>query len=225
LRRTQIQNFDVRYELYPGKGNTFSVSGFYKTFQDPIEKTQNPKAANTEITYKNVGDATLYGAELEMVQNLMFISPKLKNFKWGLNASLIQSQVQVDSLEFAARKEIDPNASETRPMYSQSPYIFNSYLNYDSDSSDFGLNLSFNVFGKRLALVSQGDLPDIYEMPRPSLDFNMFKDFGKSFQATVSVKNILNPEVRLVHEYGGSEFVYSGNRRGVRWSLGLKYKI
>ena len=225
LRRSLIQNFDVRYELYPGKGNTFSVSGFYKTFQDPIEQTQNPKAANTEITYKNVGDATLYGAELEMVQNLLFISPKLKNFKWGFNASLIQSQVQVDSLEFAARKEIDPNASETRPMYSQSPYILNSYINFDSDSSDFGLNLSFNVFGKRLALVSQGDLPDIYEMPRPSLDFNMFKDFGKSFQATVSVKNILNPQVRFVHEYGGSEFVYSGNRRGVRWSLGLKYKI
>lgn len=225
LKRTLIQNFDLRYELFPGKGQNVSVSGFYKMFQDPIEKTQNPKAGNTEITYKNVGDATLYGLELEFVKSLIFISPKLKNIKWGLNGSLIKSQVKVDSLEYAVRKEIDENASETRPMYSQSPYIFNTYLNFDHDSSDFSANVSFNIFGKRLALVSQGDLPDIYEMPRPSLDLNVFKKIGPKFQATASVKNILNPQVKLIHEYAGKEYIYSGNTAGIRWSLGLKYKI
>ncbi|MBO6518358.1 MAG: TonB-dependent receptor, partial [Bacteroidia bacterium] len=225
LKRTLIQNFDVRYELFPGRGRNFSLSGFYKMFQNPIEQTQNPKAGNTEITYTNVGDATLYGAELEFVQGLDVVSPLLKNFKWGLNASLIKSEVTVDSLEFAVRKEIDENVSATRPMYSQSPYIFNSFLNFDHDSSEFSANVSFNMFGKRLALVSQGDLPDVYEMPRPSLDVNLFKKFGKRFQATASIKNILNPEVKLVHEYAGTEYIYSGNRRGVRWSLGVKYKI
>lgn len=225
LKRSLIQNFDVRYELFPGRGQSFSVSGFYKMFKNPIEKTQNPKAANTEITYKNVGDATLYGVELEFVQSLGLISPRLKNFKWGLNGSLIKSEVAVDSLEYAVRKEIDENVSATRPMYSQSPYIFNSYINFDHDSTDFSANVSFNVFGKRLALVSQGDLPDVYEMPRPSLDINLFKKFGKGFQATASIKNVLNPQVRLVHEYAGEEYVYSGSRRGISWSLGLKYRL
>ena len=225
LKRTLIRNFDVRYELYPGRGNTFSLSGFYKMFQDPIEKTQNPKAANTEITYKNVGDATLYGLELEFVQGLERISKSLHNFTLGLNGSLIQSQVAVDSLEYAVRKEIDENASSTRPMYSQSPYIFNTYLNFENDSNTFSANVSFNIFGKRLALVSQGDLPDIYEMPRPSLDVNLFKKVGTHFQVTASVKNILNPQVRLIHEYAGKEYVYSGSTAGVRWSLGLKYKL
>ena len=225
LKRSLIQNFDVRYELFPGRGQQFSLSGFYKTFENPIEQTQNPKAANTEITFKNVGNATLYGLELEFVKSLKTVSPLLKNFKWGLNGSLIQSQVAIDSLEFAARKEIDEDASNTRPMYSQSPYIFNTYLNFDHDSSNFSANVSFNVFGKRLALVSQGDLPDIYEMPRPSLDVNLFKKVGERFQLTASVKNILNPQVKLVHEYAGEEYIYSGNTRGVRWSFGAKYKI
>ncbi len=225
LKRTLIQNFDVRYELFPGKGQNFSVSGFYKMFQNPIEQTQNPKAANTEITYKNVGDATLYGVEVEFVQTLKIISTKLDNFKWGFNASYIKSQVKVDSLEYAVRKEIDENASETRPMYSQSPYIFNTYLNFDNDSNTFSANVSFNIFGKRLALVSQGDLPDIYEMPRPSLDVNLFKTINTKFQFTASIKNILNPQVKLVHEYAGTEYIYSGNTPGVTWSLGLKYKI
>lgn len=225
LKRTLIQNFDVRYELFPGRGRSFSLSGFYKMFQNPIEKTQNPKAANTEITYKNVGDAKLYGLELEFVQGLDLITPALKNFKWGLNGSLITSKVTVDSLEYAVRKEIDENASATRPMYSQSPYIFNTYLNFDNDSSTFSANVSFNIFGKRLALVSQGDLPDVYEMPRPSLDVNLFKSIGTKFQATASIKNILNPQVRLIHEYAGKQYVYSGSTQGVRWSLGVKYKI
>ncbi|MFT5725816.1 MAG: TonB-dependent receptor, partial [Bacteroidia bacterium] len=225
LKRTLIQNYDVRYELYPSKGKSISVSGFYKRFQDPIEQTQNPKAANTEITYKNVGKASLQGVELEFVQSLRFISYRLDNIKWGLNGSIIKSQVKVDSLEYAVRKEIDINASETRPMYSQSPYIFNSYLNFDNDSNTFSANVSFNIYGKRLALVSQGDLPDVYEMPRPSLDVNLFKKVGKKFQVTASVKNILNPRVRMIHEYAGTEYIYSGNNRGVSWSFGLKYKI
>ncbi|MFT7590614.1 MAG: TonB-dependent receptor [bacterium] len=225
LKRTLIQNFDVRYELYPSRGQSFSVSGFYKKFHNPIEQTQNPKAANTEITYKNVGNANLYGVELEFVQNLSWVSYKLENFKWGLNGSLIKSQVKVDSLEYAVRKEIDNNASETRPMYSQSPYIFNTYLNFENDSNTFSANVSFNIFGKRLALVSQGDLPDVYEMPRPSLDVNLFKSIGPKFQLTASVKNILNPRVRLIHEYAGQEYIYSGNNAGISWSFGLKYKI
>ena len=127
-------------------------------------------------------------------------------------------------MEYAVRKEIDENASETRPMYSQSPYIFNSYLNFENDSNTFSANVSFNMLGKRLALVSQGDLPDVYEMPRPSLDVTLFKTLNKKFQLTGSVKNVLNPRVRLVHEYAGQEYIYSGNNAGVRWSLGLKYK-
>lgn len=225
LKRTLIQNFDVRYELYPSRGKSFSVSGFYKRFENPIEQTQNPKAANTEITYKNVGNATLYGLEVEFVQSLSFISYRLENIKWGLNGSLIKSQVKVDSLEYAVRKEIDENASETRPMYSQSPYIFNSYLNFENDSNTFSANVSFNMFGKRLALVSQGDLPDVYEMPRPSLDLTLFKSLGAKFQLTGSVKNILNPRIRLIHEYAGQEYIYSGNNAGISWSVGLKYKI
>ena len=79
--------------------------------------------------------------------------------------------------------------------------------------------MSFNIFGKRLALVSQGDLPDVYEMPRPSLDVTMFKSLGEKFQLTGSIKNILNPRVRLIHEYAGQQYVYSGNNAGISWSL------
>jgi TonB-dependent receptor len=225
LVRTQIQNIDIRYELFPKAGDYFSVSGFYKTFKNPIEKTQNPVAAATEITFKNVGDANLYGVEIELRKGLDFISPKVKDFQIGGNFSLIRSEVRIDSLEFAVRKEIDENALETRSMYNQSPYIINGFINYENDSSGTSFNISYNVFGKRLVLVSQGILPDIYEMPRPSLDVNVFQKIGDRFTSSLSVKNILNPATRFVHEYGGQEFEYSSFTRGIQFSVGLKYKI
>ncbi|MCB9263232.1 MAG: carboxypeptidase regulatory-like domain-containing protein [Flavobacteriales bacterium] len=229
LRRTKIQNFDIRYELVPSRGKTFSLSGFYKMFDAPIEKTQNPTAGNTEITFSNVGNATLYGLEMEWLQNLAFVNPRLEIIEWGFNGSLIKSIVTIDSFEYTVRKEIDETASPTRPMYGQSPYIFNTYFNIrnkvNKDSSDFTANISFNIFGKRLALVSQGDLPDVYEMPRPSLDVNLFKKIGSKSQVVVSVKNILNPQVKFVHNYARTDYIYSGSTQGIRWSIGYKHTL
>jgi len=225
LVRTLIQNFDFRYEVFPKKGEYFSISAFYKSFENPIEKTQNPIASNTEITFTNVGDASLFGVEMEINKSLEFVNVHLKDFKIGFNGSLIKSQVEIDSLEFQVRSEIDVEASKTRPMYSQSPYIVNAYLGYKNDSSGTGVNLSYNVFGKRLALVSQGELPDVYEMPRPALDLSIFQNIGKRYVASISVKNILNPETRFTHNYGGRDYLYSSFKRGSSFSLGIKYKI
>lgn len=229
LVRSVIHNYDVRYEIFPEtRGDYFAVSGFYKTFQNPIEKTQNPIASNTEITFKNVGDAVLYGVELEVSKSLAFINEKsklLQDMKVGANASFMKSQVHIDSLEYAVRSEIDPSAKKVRPMYSQSPYLINGYLTYQNDTNGLQATVSFNVFGKRLALVSQGQLPDVYEMPRPSLDFTLFKDIGKKFKLTFSAKNLLNPQTRFIHDFKGQEYVYSSFRRGRTFTFGLKYKI
>ncbi|OYZ58574.1 MAG: hypothetical protein B7Y19_01855, partial [Sphingobacteriales bacterium 24-40-4] len=41
LKRAKIFNGDLRYELYPSAGETFTVSAFYKNFNDPIEQRVN----------------------------------------------------------------------------------------------------------------------------------------------------------------------------------------
>jgi hypothetical protein len=37
LKRATVQNYDIRYEIYPSKGQMFTVSYFMKQFKDPIE--------------------------------------------------------------------------------------------------------------------------------------------------------------------------------------------
>jgi len=65
LKRTLVNNFDLRIEKYlPGAG-LISVSGFYKQFNKPIEQLMNPQAQNVELSWRNVQEANVIGMELE----------------------------------------------------------------------------------------------------------------------------------------------------------------
>ena len=55
LNRTKIVNIDGRLEVFPRLRELLSLSAFYKHFNDPIEQVIISTAANTEITWKNVG--------------------------------------------------------------------------------------------------------------------------------------------------------------------------
>ena len=56
LERTQIDNFDFRWEAFPQIGGILAVSAFYKRFQKPIEQIVQPQA-EVRITYENAEGA------------------------------------------------------------------------------------------------------------------------------------------------------------------------
>ena len=74
LKETRINNFDLRWEAFKQGGQLLSVSGFYKTFDDPIELVRIPQALTTnEFQPRNVGSAQVLGVELELRRNLSLI--------------------------------------------------------------------------------------------------------------------------------------------------------
>ena len=77
LEATKIINADLRWEYYMPGGQIFSVSTFYKNFTNPIEMTSFDATAPNSFTPRNVGDANLFGVELEVRKNLSFINPKM----------------------------------------------------------------------------------------------------------------------------------------------------
>ena len=142
-----------------------------------------------------------------------------------MNASYIYARTQVDSAEFLARKEIDPNASITRPMFGQSPYIVNVYLSYMNAPQNFGINVSLNVWGERLSFVSRGRVPDVYEQPRPALDMTAQKGIGEKWAITFRARNLLNPEFKQVHDFDGQEYIFGSFTIGRTYSIGVKYSF
>ena len=62
LKIATIENFDFRYEIFPGKGQLFSISAFYKKFKNPIELQA---LANNANKYQNAAGGEAKGIELE----------------------------------------------------------------------------------------------------------------------------------------------------------------
>lgn len=223
LQRTLIDNFDLRWELFPTTSELVSVSAFYKDFSNPIELVINPLAANLEGNYRNVQRAQVYGLEFEFRKQLGFITPAMKNFRAGGNLTLIRSQQTIAADELAQIRALNPYADETREMFGQSPYTINADLAYVNDSIGLTISANYNVFGPRISAVSRGGTPNVYEMPRPSMDCSISKDLGKRWSLTLRGRNLFNPAYRRVHQFAGQEFVYSSYRIGRSVSLGLSY--
>lgn len=225
LTRTLITNLDLRWEWFFSLTEMVSVSTFYKYFENPIELTQDFATQNLRFTYVNRESALVAGAEFEVKKNLSFLGDAFSKFQIGANASFIYSETPLTEEEILNIKTVDPTRSETRPLFGQSPYVFNGELAY-IDREDKGLTVSanFNVFGPRLFAVG-GAAPDIYEQPRPSLNISASKDLGKGFSVRLRANNLLNPEYKFTQTFKEQEYFFRNNRIGRTFSLGVTYQV
>jgi len=223
LERTLIDNFDLRWEMFPGIGEVMAVSAFYKHFDKPIERAI--KHENGEIQYQNVDQAKVYGMEFEIRKRLDFMGKFFSNFTAGGNLSLIHSAVKIPELRLSYIKVYDPDASDTRPLQGQSDYIINFMLSYDNYNSNTSATVSFNVFGERLSEVAERATPDIYEQPRPELNFVLSQGLFSNFTFKMSLKNILSSDHKKVHHYLDKDYVAQEHETGRKLSLGISYSI
>lgn len=223
LKRTLIDNVDVRWEWFTRPGEILAAGLFYKVLSNPIERAF--VSENGEIQYQNVDEATVYGTELELRKRLDFIGSFFAGFQFGGNLSLVYSRVDIPATELNRIRHYNPDTETARPLQGQSPYILNLDLAYDNEKTGTMAGLSFNVFGDRLSEVSDGDTPDIYEKSRPDLDFIMNQNLGRNLGLKFSVKNILDSETKKVYTFKDTDYIYQLNKKGVTVALGLSYDI
>ena len=225
LNRSLANNFDLRWELFMRPGEMVSVSGFYKKLFDPIEVYSEEITQNPEYHFRNGNDGDVYGAEFEFRKQLDFIG-FLKDFMLGANVTYIYSKVDEDAERVENARLNDPGFEDTRPMFGQAPYVINSYLMYDNQKLDLEANVSFNVSGPKLIIIEQGSTPNVYEMPRPDLRFNISKGFAKNFNVKFGVKNILDSEYAISYlHHSGDEYNFIKYKSGIEYSFGISYEI
>ena len=108
---------------------------------------------------------------------------------------------------------------------------------YRSNPLSLNAAVLYNRIGKRIVGVGRSmgstentvNIPDSYEMPRNSLDFNVSKELGKHFEVKLSARNILNENVLykqfLDTEHGTVEEVTRRYRPGRNFSITAGYKF
>ncbi|MHB1050203.1 MAG: TonB-dependent receptor [Bacteroidota bacterium] len=223
LERTLVNNYDLRWEWFTRPGEITAVSGFYKAFTNPIERAI--VSNNNQGQFQNVAEATVYGIEFEVRKKLDQLWDPLTNVHIGANVTLIQSEVDIPSKEMLVVKQLDPNAGSKRGLQGQSPYVVNVDLGYDDFATKTNAAVTYNIFGKRLSEVSLGGSPNVYELPRASLDATFSRGIFEYFVLKVGLKNLLDAPVKKVQEYKGQEFIVVEHRYGRSISLGISYSL
>jgi outer membrane receptor protein involved in Fe transport len=214
LKRATIDNFDFRAELFPGKAQLFSLSGFYKKFKNPIEILALPATTN-QTKYVNTSSAKVYGAEIEirmLLSTLAGIKKQdafLSRFTLSINAAYIKSNVHLnegDSLFGYAASQV----FRDRPLVGQSPYILNGSLGYEDDKNGFSATVSANRVGDRIyvAGIASDVSPtaDIYERSRTVIDLQIAKSFfKKAIELKFTAKDILSQNQRFYFDFDSSQ--------------------
>jgi len=226
LRRTLVDNYDLRLEWFTGPGEIIAISGFYKTFVDPIVlQITDFNNSTVKLQWNNVDKATVYGVEFELRERLDIIHESLKDLSFGGNVSLINSEVVIPDEELKLMRLYDADASDTRPFHGQSPYLINMNLNYDDYDNGFNASLFYNVFGKRLIAVGFSGAPDVYEQPFHLLNLTLSKTIIENISMKLSVTNLLNSKEEKTQDFLGTKYTYESATKGTTLSLAVKYSL
>lgn len=229
LRNAEIQNFDLRWELYPSLTETVSFALFYKDFKNPIESLYgNFGSEQSTFLFRNTERAYARGIEVDLRKSManVFRSRFLSRMSVLANVSFIDSRVTLGEDLSQLLRAVD------RPLQGQSNFIVNSGLFYDDDLNGLQVNLNYNVIGKRILLVGAGAIPDTYEMPRNVLDFSVRKTISSRLSARLGIKDIFNQEFLLLQD-GNEDGVFDRKndqafrrfKPGTQYSLSLSYEF
>jgi len=228
LKRSLIDNADIRFEFYPEAGQILSVSAFYKKFDNAIESLNSDAGSTRIITYFNSDKATVYGLEFEARKSLDFIVDNdfMKNTTAYANLSLIKSNVTnpVNS---------GLNLLETeRPMVGQAPYVINAGLQHSFLDNKLNFNALYNKVGRRLAVAAGASYPSVWEAPRDVIDLQIgMKVLKNKGELKFNAGDILNQGNTMYYDlnqnkkYDGNpvDQTLGGYKSGSNFSLAFSY--
>lgn len=197
LKRAIADNYDLRYELFPGAAEQLLFGAFFKRIKDPIEYTFQPDATRGQDIYYtpgNFGTANNYGAEIDYI--------KFFN-KIGIKANYTYTHSRITTPKTSRR--INPSTGniepflvdQSRPLYGQSEHIGNLSLLYKNTKNGVEVQLAGAYTGERINTVSQFLNNDLWQKAFIQMDASAEKRFKSGISVFVKANNLLNTPAKL----------------------------
>ena len=222
LKPSDDYNFDAKYEYYFSSSELVTVTGFYKNIQNSIARTEIPSGGNT-LTYLNVGNASVYGLEIEARKNLYEIEDKDLKIVGGLNTSILVSNVDLD------KSSIAQFTNATSDLEGATPFLLNADISINKKYNDntFMSSVVFNYFSERVYSIGTRGFENVLEKGIPTLDLVSSYNFNNNYSIKLKATNILNPDYQLTRAGfdGGENIVLRNYKKGVNLSLGFAYNF
>ena len=218
LKNGYNYNVDLRYDLFSQKGNgdMFSVTGYFKKLEAPIEQTQESSGGTVVRSFRNAEDGVAMGLEVEFRKEIA------KNLRVGANGSFMYTNVVLP--------EGGVYTDSERALQGASPFLINADLSYTprfSDSSNLSLALVYNVQGSRIETVGIYETGNIKQQTLHTMDFIAGYTLNKNLSFSLKVKDMLNSTIRLTQEIPqtGERVTVESFRPGTNVEIGVVYKF
>ncbi|AUC85953.1 TonB-dependent receptor [Polaribacter sp. ALD11] len=232
LEKSDIYNFDLKYEVFPKRGQLFSGTAFYKQIKNPITLAQS-RGSSGNFVYSNSGkEASVYGFELEAKTDL------IKNADdegvLNLTGNITKMWLKQDLLEDFQYKNITKSS-----LQGASDFIANGSLSFSNKKEkEFIATLTGNyssdkifVLGSPEDFANSAELynDEIIEKGFVTLDLVVSKELTKNFTVKLVGKNLLNPEINqtqkvrsIISNIETNETV-SSYKKGSQLTFSIKY--
>lgn len=236
LKRAKIDNFDVRWEMFPKPTEQFMVGFFYKNIQDPIEEAYyTVNSRQSGYGPANLGNAKNYGVEIDIIKYV-------RNFGVKANYTYTHSKITTpktiyykdDNGQMQAREDV----MQSRPMVNQAPHMANISLLYKDTKYGWDAQLAAAYTGKKIIIASHFLDSDYWEDGAFSLDLSAEKRFKCGLSVFLKANNLLDtasrryiPTTNAYNAKFDKQDVESGktlireDRYGRTFLLGLRFKM
>lgn len=235
---SQLTNAEARFEWYYARDQRFSVAGFVKKIDNPIESFVSGEDFTT--SFANAPSAKLYGAEFELQK--IFDLGALKGDFWA-NRTLVlvgnytytTSKLSVGANDpvavFAASST---NASDFfrdgAPLTGQSKHLANFQIGLEDSDGLSQQTIMFTYASKRVTsrgLANSGQ-PDVFENPGLKIDFvarQGIKAFGRDFELKFEARNLTGRKYSERQQSGSNQVIVNSYNVGRTISLSGSMKF
>ena len=216
LKRAKIQNYDARWEFFPGGNQLIAASVFAKKFDQPIEQTIVP-SNDLRQTFVNAKSARNIGFELEFRRSLGTVTKTLKDFAVSSNFTFVDSSIEIKP------EDATIVTSQKRPLLGQSKYIVNGIMEWKRPRLHSDARLYANHVSRRISDVGTFKVPDIYQEGNTFLDF--VYQFTPRERSRWSVRFDAQNLSDNAYRWTQGPFVQREYKVGRTFSIGLNYSI
>jgi len=236
LTDSQLYNAEARYEWYFDRDQRFTVAGFFKRIDNPIESFSSFDDNSVITSFANAPKADLFGAEIETQKYFDLSAIGDEGFFSTRRAVVIanytytQSKISVKAGDTVAVF----NASSTNaldfftdgsPMTGQSDHLVNLQFGLEDTERLSQQTILLSYSTNRVTSRGASGQPDIKEKPGIQLDFVAREGFtvgGKDAELKFEVRNLTNTKYQEFQESGANKIFYNRYRQGISASIGVE---
>jgi len=244
LQDSELYNAEARYEWYFGRDQRFSIAGFYKRIDSPIEAVATfAGGGQLQTTFANAPSANLYGAEVE-VQKFFPLANFGGDFFGTRRAVVIANYTYSDS-KIKVRDGDQTILNDTqgvRPanqvfrdggqLTGQSRHLANLQLGLESTSRLSQQTLLVTYASKRVTnrgpILGEITQPDIFEEPGLRLDFvarEGFRFLGFDAELKFEARNLTGENYEEFQTFENSRLDFNTFDLGRTFSLGISARF